>query len=93
MRFLKNIKGKGLPKGSIHYKFKGSAGQSFAGFGATGIRFELEGEANDYFGKGLSGSELIIYPHQESQLVAEENMIIGNVAFYELLLEKLTFVD
>jgi len=72
----------GLPLGTIHFKFKGSAGQSFAAFTAKGIRFELEGEANDYFGKGLSGSELIIYPHRESKYVPEENMIIGNVAFY-----------
>jgi glutamate synthase (NADPH/NADH) large chain len=72
----------GLPAGTIHFKFKGSAGQSFAAFTAPGIRFELEGEANDYFGKGLSGSELIVYPHKEAQIVAEENMIIGNVAFY-----------
>ncbi|WKN41127.1 glutamate synthase large subunit [Tunicatimonas pelagia] len=72
----------GLPPGTIHFKFKGSAGQSFAAFTAKGIRFELEGEANDYFGKGLSGSELIIYPHRESKYVPEENMIIGNVAFY-----------
>ncbi|MGB3585610.1 MAG: glutamate synthase large subunit, partial [Tunicatimonas sp.] len=72
----------GLPPGTIHFNFKGSAGQSFAAFTAKGIRFELEGEANDYFGKGLSGSELIIYPHRESKYVSEENMIIGNVAFY-----------
>ncbi len=72
----------GLPDGTIHFKFKGSAGQSFAAFTTKGIRFELEGEANDYFGKGLSGSELIIYPHRESGYVPEENMIIGNVAFY-----------
>ncbi|MDX2301936.1 MAG: glutamate synthase large subunit [Microscillaceae bacterium] len=78
----KKYKNKGLPNGAIHLKFKGSAGQSFAAFGARGIRFELEGEANDYFGKGLSGAQLIIYPHQESKLIAHQNMIIGNVAFY-----------
>ncbi|MFP4341894.1 MAG: glutamate synthase large subunit [Cyclobacteriaceae bacterium] len=72
----------GLPAGTIHFKFKGSAGQSFAAFTAPGIRFELEGEANDYFGKGLSGSELIVYPHEEAKFVAEDNIIIGNVAFY-----------
>jgi glutamate synthase (NADPH/NADH) large chain len=72
----------GLPAGTINFKFKGSAGQSFAAFTAPGIRFELEGEANDYFGKGLSGSELVIYPHKESKYVPEDNMIIGNVAFY-----------
>jgi len=72
----------GLPEGTIHFNFKGSAGQSFAAFTAPGIRFELEGEANDYFGKGLSGSELIVYPHQEAQFVPKDNIIIGNVAFY-----------
>jgi len=72
----------GLPSGTVHFKFKGSAGQSFAAFTAPGIRFELEGEANDYFGKGLSGSELIVYPHKFAQFVPEHNMIIGNVAFY-----------
>ncbi len=72
----------GLPPDTLHFKFKGSAGQSFAAFSTRGCCFELEGEANDYFGKGLSGSELIIYPHQEARYVPEENMIIGNVAFY-----------
>lgn len=72
----------GLPAGTINFKFKGSAGQSFAAFTAPGVRFELEGEANDYFGKGLSGGELVIYPHKESKYVPEDNMIIGNVAFY-----------
>ena len=57
--------GKGLPKGTIDIKFRGSAGQSFGAFGASGIRFELEGEANDYFGKGLSGAELIIISQTE----------------------------
>ena len=78
----KKFGGPGLPQGTIHFKFKGSAGQSFAAFGARGLRLELEGEANDYFGKGLSGSELIVYPHRTATFVAEENMIIGNVAFY-----------
>ena len=73
---------KGLPKGTLHFSFKGSAGQSFGAFAAPGLRFELEGEANDYFGKGLSGAELIIYPHKESTYKAQEHMIIGNVAFY-----------
>jgi glutamate synthase (NADPH/NADH) large chain len=78
----KKYKGEGLPAGTIHLKFKGSAGQSFGAFGARGIKFELEGEANDYFGKGLSGAELIIYPHTEANFEAESNQIIGNVAFY-----------
>jgi glutamate synthase (NADPH) large chain len=78
----KIYKGQGLPDNTIHLKFKGSAGQSFGAFAARGLTMELEGEANDYFGKGLSGSKLIVYPHQEAKLVAQENMIIGNVAFY-----------
>ncbi len=73
---------KGLEKNTIHYKFKGSAGQSFGAFCAPGIHLELEGESNDYFGKGLSGGIISVYPHEESTYVAEENMIIGNVAFY-----------
>ncbi len=73
---------KGLCPGTITFKYTGSAGQSFAAFGAPGIRFEVEGEANDYFGKGLSGSELVIYPPKESKFSPSENMIIGNVAFY-----------
>jgi glutamate synthase (NADPH/NADH) large chain len=72
----------GLPEGTVNFKFKGSAGQSFGAFGAPGIRFELEGEANDYFGKGLSGGQLIIYPDSSSKFRARDNMIIGNVAFY-----------
>jgi len=78
----KKYKGKGLPEGTIHFKFKGSAGQSFGAFGAPGIQFELEGEANDYFGKGLSGGQLIVYPDKAAPFKAHENIIIGNVAFY-----------
>lgn len=78
----KKYGGKGLPQGTLHFNFKGSAGQSFGAFAAPGVRFELEGEANDYFGKGLSGGHLIIYPHKEAQYKPHENMIIGNVAFY-----------
>lgn len=73
---------KGLPDGTIDIKLRGSAGQSFGVFGAKGIRFELEGEANDYFGKGLSGTLLIIYPDRRINFIPEENIIIGNVAFY-----------
>ncbi len=72
----------GLPEGTIHLKLKGSCGQAFSAFTAKGIFFEVEGEANDYFGKGLSGGKLVIYPPKESTLVASENMIVGNVAFY-----------
>ena len=72
----------GLPDNTINYKFKGSAGQSFGAFSAKGISFELEGEANDYVGKGLSGAQLAIYPAEVATFTPEENIIIGNVALY-----------
>jgi len=72
----------GLPDNTINFKFEGSAGQSFGAFNTKGISFELEGEANDYVGKGLSGAQLAIYPTSDSPLVAHENIIIGNVALY-----------
>jgi len=72
----------GLPEDTIKVKFNGSAGQSFAAFGAKGLRFELEGDANDYFGKGLSGAELVVYPPKESPFDPRENILIGNVAFF-----------
>jgi len=72
----------GLLEDTIWIKFKGSAGQSFGAFGARGLTFELEGEANDYFGKGLSGAKLILYPPRNSKFIARENVIIGNVSFY-----------
>jgi glutamate synthase (NADPH/NADH) large chain len=75
-------KGAGLPEDTIHVQFTGSAGQSFGAFGAPGIKFELEGEANDYFGKGLSGGKLIVYPSAKATFKPSENIIIGNVAFY-----------
>ncbi len=78
----KIYKGEGLTEGTIHVKFRGSAGQSFGAFGAKGILLELEGEANDYFGKGLSGGQLFVYPDREAKFVPEEQIIIGNVAFY-----------
>ncbi len=74
--------GEGLPNGTIKYRFRGSAGQSFGAFGAKGIEFLLEGESNDYFGKGLSGSRLIVVPDRLSKFDPHENIIIGNVAFY-----------
>lgn len=73
---------KGLPEDTINFKFEGSAGQSFGAFATKGLSFELEGEANDYVGKGLSGAQLAIYPAKESTLVPENNIIIGNVALY-----------
>jgi glutamate synthase (NADPH/NADH) large chain len=72
----------GLPEGTIGIKLRGSAGQSFGAFSTKGVRFELEGEANDYFGKGLSGAQLIIYPDRNARFEAKKNIIIGNVAFY-----------
>ena len=73
---------RGLPYDTIHIKFKGSAGQSFGAFLAKGITLELEGDSNDYVGKGLSGGRLIIYPPKESIFVPEDNVLIGNVALY-----------
>jgi glutamate synthase (ferredoxin) len=72
----------GLPPGTIHLKFTGSAGQSFGAFVPRGITLELEGDANDYLGKGLSGGQIIVYPPAGSTFAPEENIIIGNVAFY-----------
>ncbi|TCV20441.1 glutamate synthase (NADPH/NADH) large chain [Sphingobacterium alimentarium] len=72
----------GLPDNTINFKFEGSAGQSFGAFNTKGISFELEGEANDYVGKGLSGAQLAIYPAKESALTPHDNIIIGNVALY-----------
>lgn len=74
--------GEGLPHDTIQLHFQGSAGQSFGAFVPKGITLELEGDANDYVGKGLSGGKIIVYPPQDSTFVAEENIIIGNVALY-----------
>jgi glutamate synthase (NADPH/NADH) large chain len=78
----RKFKSKGLPKDSIHFKLKGTAGQSFGAFNTHGVTLELEGDANDYFGKGLSGARLIVYPAPDAGFIPEENFIIGNVAFY-----------
>jgi glutamate synthase (NADPH/NADH) large chain len=78
----KKYRAAGLPDNTVHFKFKGTAGQSFAAFNTHGITHELEGDANDYFGKGLSGARLIIYPDKKSGFIPEKNIIIGNVAFY-----------
>jgi glutamate synthase (NADH) len=72
----------GLPRDTIHIQMTGSAGQSLAAFLAPGITIELEGDANDYVGKGLSGGRLIVYPPKTSSFKAEENIIIGNVCLY-----------
>lgn len=74
--------GPGLPAGTIHFKFRGTAGQSFGAFNTAGVRLELEGDANDYFGKGLCGAELIVYPDRNAPFKPEENSIVGNVSFY-----------
>jgi glutamate synthase (NADPH/NADH) large chain len=72
----------GLPNKTIHLKFAGTAGQSFGAFNTKGVLLELEGDANDYFGKGLSGAEMVVYPPKVSTFVPENNIVIGNVAFY-----------
>jgi len=72
----------GLPRDTIHISMKGSAGQSCGAFLAPGITIELEGDANDYVGKGLSGGRLIVYPPRQAPFKAEENVIIGNVCLY-----------
>jgi glutamate synthase (ferredoxin) len=73
---------KGLPDDTVRIHFKGSAGQSFGAFIPRGMTFTLEGDANDYLGKGLSGGRLIVFPPTGSSFVPEENIIIGNVALY-----------
>ena len=78
----KRYKAAGLPDNTLHFKFTGTAGQSFGAFNTKGVTLELEGDSNDYFGKGLSGARLIVYPSREATFVPEENIIIGNVAFY-----------
>jgi glutamate synthase (NADPH/NADH) large chain len=72
----------GLPDGTITLRFNGSAGQSFFAFGARGLTAIVHGDANDYFGKGLSGARLVIRPPVKAGFAAEENVIVGNVAFY-----------
>lgn len=72
----------GLPDDTIAFDFKGSAGQSFGAFIPKGMTLRLEGDANDYTGKGLSGGKIIVFPPQESTFKAEENILIGNTSFY-----------
>ncbi len=72
----------GLPDDTINIAFTGSAGQSFGAFLAKGLAFTLEGDSNDYFGKGISGGRLVVVPPRQSTFVAEENIIVGNVALY-----------
>src|SRR5262249_22800852 len=72
----------GLPEDTIKVRFNGSAGQSFGAFLPAGISLTLEGDANDYFGKGLSGGRLVVFPPATATFKAEENIVIGNVALY-----------
>ncbi len=72
----------GLPDDTIQIKLNGSAGQSLGAFLARGISIEVEGDANDYVGKGLSGGRLVVYPPKDSTFAAEENILIGNVVLY-----------
>ncbi len=73
---------KGLEPGSIHFRFKGSAGQSFGAFLSRGVTLELEGDSNDYVGKGLSGGRLLVYPPRNSSFLPEANILVGNVVLY-----------
>tara|TARA_B100001013_G_scaffold316281_1_gene223571 strand:- start:118 stop:849 length:732 start_codon:yes stop_codon:yes gene_type:complete len=72
----------GLPEDTIRIYFRGSAGQSFGAFLAAGITFILEGDANDYIGKGLSGGKLVVFPPKEANFLPEKNVLIGNVVLY-----------
>lgn len=74
--------GEGLPEDTIKLYFEGSAGQSFGAFVPKGITLNLEGDANDYVGKGLSGGKVCVYPPSKATFIPEENIIIGNVALY-----------
>lgn len=77
----KIYKDQGLPQ-PMHVKFKGSAGQSLGAFLTKGVTFEVEGDANDYWGKGLSGGTLVLYPDAKSDIIPEDNIVVGNVCFY-----------
>ncbi len=72
----------GLPDDTVHFKFAGAAGQSFGAWLMQGVVFELEGMANDYIGKGISGGKIIAYPNKKSSYKTEENILIGNTSFY-----------
>jgi glutamate synthase domain-containing protein 3 len=72
----------GLPDETIHFNFKGSAGQSFGAFVPKGVTLELEGDSNDYLGKGLSGGRIIAYPPEASSFLPEESILVGNVVLY-----------
>jgi glutamate synthase (ferredoxin) len=72
----------GLPDNTIRLQFTGSAGQSFGAFVPAGVTLTLEGDANDFVGKGLSGARIVVYPPRNARFAPEENIIIGNVALY-----------
>ena len=72
----------GLPDETIHFNFRGSAGQSFGAFVPNGVTLELEGDTNDYLGKGLSGGRIIAYPPKTSSFLPEESILVGNVVLY-----------
>jgi glutamate synthase (NADPH) large chain len=74
--------GKGLPDDTIRIHFTGSAGQSFGAFLPRGVTMTLEGDSNDYWGKGLSGGKIAVFPHRDATFAAEENVVIGNVSLY-----------
>ncbi len=81
----------GLPENTVQIKFEGSAGQSFGAFLAHGVTLTLEGDANDYVGKGLSGGRIIVYPSKKAKFVAENNIIVGNVVLYGAILGEAFF--
>jgi glutamate synthase domain-containing protein 3 len=81
-KIAKRYGAKGLADNTIHCKFNGSAGQSFGAFLAPGVTLELEGDANDYAGKGLSGGRLVVYPPANSTFPADENILVGNTVLY-----------
>ncbi len=81
-RVIRDVGPQMLADDTIHFKFKGSAGQSFGAWLAKGVLLEVEGDANDFVGKGLSGGRIVVYPPRESPFKAEENVIAGNVILY-----------
>ena len=82
MKWRRQLGGEGFPEDTINIKLNGSAGQSLGAWLAKGITIEIEGDANDYVGKGLSGGKIIVYPPTNSSFAAEHNVLIGNVVLY-----------
>ena len=78
----RRYKTKGLPEDTVWIKCTGAAGQSFGAFIPSGLTLEVEGDGNDYVGKGLSGGKIVVYPPKNSKIIADENIIVGNVALY-----------